>query len=198
MLQGNYIRLVHMDLGLDELHDTSTRCVHNAHTGRPRHRPSVSSVGTRGGTWSPIVGCLSEAHALYVAVHDTRILGIHEALRVLPRVRDLGIHDTLHVAPPPNARWKATRISSTPTRESLVDSHVIAFWTSMSPCWASTRILGGHMIGWMPTNVMGIHETCWRPREVLGIHVVHRGHPVMPTHVQHEPPHSSSRHHLRP
>ena len=136
MLQGNYIRLVHMDLGLGELHDASTRCVHNAHTGRPRHRPSVSSVGTRGGTWSPIVGCLSEAHALYVAVHDTRILGIHGALRVLPRVRDLGIHDTLHVAPPPTHDGKPRAFHPRPREK--------ASWTPTSLRSGHPCRLAGH------------------------------------------------------
>lgn len=53
---------------------------------------------------------------------------------------------------------------------SLVDSHVIAFWTSMSPFWASTRFLGGHMISWMPTKCCGLPRMLWASTKLVGDH----------------------------
>lgn len=40
----------------------------------------------------------------------------------------------------------------------------------MSPCWASTRFLGGHMISWMPTKCCGLPRMLWASTKLVGDH----------------------------
>ena len=40
----------------------------------------------------------------------------------------------------------------------------------MSPCWASTRFLGGHMISWMPTKCCGLPRILWASTKLVGDH----------------------------